>query len=104
MRVVLCSAGSGEKSVVVVLSAFSVSWFWSVQLWMLCRYCCTWACACCGLLCVDSTVMSSAYVMVFTFAGGSGRSDMYMLKSVGERTPPCGTPVFVFLCVEVAPW
>ena len=25
---------------------------------------------------------------------------MYMLKSVGESTPPCGTPVFVFLSVD----
>ena len=40
--------------------------------------------------------MSSAYVMVFTLGGGVGRSDMYMLNSVGDSTPPCGTPVFVF--------
>ena len=32
-------------------------------------------------------VMSSAYVTV--------RSDMYMLKSVGESSSPCGTPVFM---------
>ena len=29
-------------------------------------------------------------------------SDMYMLKSVGESTPPWGTPDFVFLSVDVA--
>ena len=39
--------------------------------------------------------MSSAYVKVLTFGGGAGRSDMYMLKSTGESTPPCGTPVLV---------
>ena len=33
---------------------------------------------------------------------GVGRSAVYMLKSVGESTPPCGTPVFVFLrCIFV---
>ena len=44
---------------------------------------------------VESIVMSSAYVMVLTLGGGAGRSDMYMLKSTGESTPPCGTPVLV---------
>ena len=29
-------------------------------------------------------------LMSFT---GAGDSDVYMLKIVGERTPPCGTPV-----------
>ena len=24
---------------------------------------------------------------------GGGKSEVYMLNSVGERTPPCGTPV-----------
>ena len=40
-------------------------------------------------------MMSSAYVIVCTCGGGGGRSAMYMLKSVGESTPPCGTPVFM---------
>lgn len=26
-----------------------------------------------------------------------------MLKSVGDRTPPCGTPVFICLCLEFVP-
>lgn len=29
-----------------------------------------------------------------------GRSDMYILKRVSESTPPCGTPVFVFLLMD----
>ena len=37
-------------------------------------------------------VMPSAYVVNCTEAGGSGRSEVYMLKCMGERTPPCGTP------------
>ena len=45
--------------------------------------------------------MSSAYVIVLTFGGGVGRSDMYMLKSVGDNIPPCGTPVFVLRCVDL---
>ena len=49
-----------------------------------------------GFVCVASIVMSSAYVMrVILSCWGVGISDMYMLKSVGDRTPPCGTPVFV---------
>ena len=43
-------------------------------------------------LCVDVMVMSSAYVVGFTGACGVGVSDVYMLKSVGDSTPPCGTP------------
>ena len=26
---------------------------------------------------------------------------MFMLKSVGDRTPPCGTPLLNWPCVEV---
>ena len=37
-------------------------------------------------------VMSSAYFVSFTGACGVGVSDVYMLKSVGDSTPPCGTP------------
>ena len=31
-------------------------------------------------------------VVNFTGACGVGLSDVYMLKSVGDTTPPCGTP------------
>ena len=48
--------------------------------------------------------MSSAYVIVWTFGGGVGKSAMYMLKSVGDSTPPCGTPVLVFLSLDVWCW
>jgi len=31
--------------------------------------------------------------------GGCGMSEVYMLKSMGERTPPCGTPdLLFFMC------
>ena len=39
--------------------------------------------------------------MSFPGACGVGVSDMYMLKSVGDRTPPCGTPVLNWRCVDV---
>ena len=53
-------------------------------------------------LCVDvMEVMSSAYVVSFTGACGVGVSDVYMLKSVGDRTPPCGTPFLNWRCVYV---
>ena len=35
---------------------------------------------------------SSAYDDICMFGGGDGMSCMYRLKSVGERTEPCGTP------------
>ena len=55
-----------------------------------------------GFVCVESIVMSSAYVMsVMLLFCGVGTSTVYMLKSVGDRTPPCGTPVFMFLRLEV---
>ena len=43
-------------------------------------------------VCDAVIVMSSAYVVSCTESGGSGMSEVYMLKSMGERTPPCGTP------------
>ena len=44
--------------------------------------------------------MSSAYVVSFTGAYGVGVSDVYMLNNVGDRTPPCGTPVLNWRCVD----
>ena len=49
-------------------------------------------------LCVDVMVMSSAYDVSFT---GVGVSDVYMLKSLGDRTPLCGTPFLNWRCVDV---
>ena len=57
-------------------------------------------CAVCILLWVLYIVMSSAYVIMCTFSGGCGMSDVYMLKSVGDRTPPCGTPVCCILICD----
>ena len=39
--------------------------------------------------------------MSFTGACGVGVSDVYMLKSVGDSTPPCGTPLLNWRCVDV---
>ena len=33
--------------------------------------------------------------------GGSGSFEVYMLKNVGERTPPCITPVLNWRWVDV---
>ena len=43
-------------------------------------------------MCGAVIVMSSAYVVICTESGGSGMSEVYMLNSMGERTPHCGTP------------
>ena len=43
-------------------------------------------------VCGAVIVMSSAYVVCCTESGGRGVSEVYMLKSIFERTPPCGTP------------
>ena len=53
-------------------------------------------------LCVDVMVMSSAKVGSFTGGCGVGVSDVHMLKSVGDRTPPCGTPFLNWRCVNVS--
>lgn len=87
------SAGSGVKSVVCVLLVFSISLLSRVHCTIVFKYCCICCCAVLYLGCVAVMVMSSAYVMMLMFwCVGSGMSAMYMLKSVGERTPPCGTP------------
>ena len=52
-------------------------------------------------LCVNVMVLSSAYVVSFTGACGVGLSDVYMLKSVGDRTPLCETPFLNWHCVDV---
>ena len=51
VSVVLYSAGSGVKSVVVVLDALRVGWFCLVQSYISCRYGCTCCCAMCGFVC-----------------------------------------------------
>ena len=45
-------------------------------------------------------VMSSAYDTICMLPGGNGSLDMYRLKSVGDRTPPCGTPCLTFLRLD----
>ena len=54
-----------------------------------------------GLVCVESRDTSSAYVMVWTFGGGSGRSAMYMLNRVGDSPPPCRTPVLMLFAFDL---
>ena len=40
--------------------------------------------------------MSSAYVISFILLfGGVGMFDVYILNSVAEGIPPCGTPIFI---------
>ena len=53
------------------------------------------------LVCVDVMVMSSAWAMTWTGALGGGMSAVYMLNSVSERTPPCGTPVLNGRCEDM---
>ena len=55
--------------------------------------------AMCMSLCVNVMVMSSAYVVSFTCTCGVRVSVVYMLNSVGDRTPSCGTPVLNWRCV-----
>ena len=86
--VVLYFAGSGVKSVVMVLDALRVSWFCLVQSYISCRYGCTCCCDMCGFVCVDRMVVLSANVTVVMFGDvGVGRSAVYVLKSFGESTP-----------------
>ena len=54
------------------------------------------------LMCVDSVVMSSAYVFSPTPSGVVGMSDMYMLKRIGESTPPRDIPYLSCLSLIVS--
>ena len=65
--------------------------FVCVHIWISCKYVSMFVMF--MLFCVDVMVMSSAYVVSFAGACGVGLSDVYMLNNVGDRTPPCGTPV-----------
>ena len=75
--------------------------FVRVHVCILCRYDWMFALAMFMSLCVDVMVMSSAYVVSFTGAYGVGGSDVYLLKSVGDSTPPCRTPFLNWRCVDV---
>ena len=79
---VLYSAASGVKRVHVCI---------------LCRYYWMFAFAMFMTLCVDVMVMY-AYVVSFTGAYVVGVADVYMLKSVDDRTPPCRTPFLNCRC------
>ena len=47
--------------------------------------------------CCAKIVISSAYVMTCVLGCvGTGMSCVNRLKSVGERTEPCGTPILKF--------
>ena len=46
-------------------------------------------------------MMSSTYVVSFTGTCSVGVSDVYMLNSVDDRTPPCETPVLNMRYVNV---
>ena len=52
-------------------------------------------------LCIDIMVMSSVYIASFTGTCGVGVSDVYMVNTVCDRTPPRGTPVLNLRCVDV---
>ena len=85
---VLYSAGSGVKRVLVVLSGLRWSWFFCVHEAISCKYGCSFACAICLFVSVDVIVMSSAKTVMLMLGGGDGMSEVYMLKRVGESTPP----------------
>ena len=52
-------------------------------------------------MCVEVMVMSSKYVVSFTGTCDVCILDVYILNSVVNRTPPCGTPVLNGHCVDM---
>ena len=76
------------NSVHVVLSELSMRLLSFIHVCNCYRYGCMHAFAAFLLVFIDVMVMVSAYEVSCSGAGGCGMFDMYMLKSVGERTPP----------------
>ena len=98
---VKCSAGCGVNSTVCVFEGARIRLFCLVQLYMSCRYACTCCLAVFMFVLVEGIVMSSAYAINFILLFGSvGMSDVCMLKTVGESTPPCGTLAFIVACFD----
>ena len=93
---VLLSSGSGVKRVHAVLSGLRMRLFVCVHVCMI-EVCFGYV----SVLCVDVMAMSSAYVVGLTDTSGVGVSDVYMLNSVGDMTPPSGTLVLDWRCVYV---
>ena len=79
----LYSAGSVVNRVQVVLHGFSVRLFSFVQAKTLCRYGCMYFLATLMLVCVDHDLNQCTWWWYVCNVNG-----------VGERIPPCGTPVF----------
>ena len=63
--------------------------------------CMLWLRSCCRMLIVDVMVMSAAYELSCSSTGGCGMYDVHLLRSVGERTPPLGTPLLNWRCVDM---
>ena len=57
--------------------------------------------ACYGMVSYSACYGMVSYSTCFTGACGDGVSNVYMLKSVGDSTPPCGTPFLKWRCVDV---
>ena len=93
-----CSLLYFVSSVVVDLEGATLSLLCVSHWESVLRYCCVCSAQMTGLLCEDVIVTSSAYEAMWMWGGGSGMSCMYRLKSVGDKTDPCGTP-FVMLRV-----
>ena len=84
----------------VVFSVLKIRLFVCVHTWILFRYGCRCVFVVFKFLCVVKMVIS-AYVMSCVCLGGGGMSEVYMLKSVGERMPFCVTPVLNWRWVDV---
>ena len=82
------------KRVHVVLSGLSMRLFICVHVCISCRYDWMFAFAIFMSLGVDVVCVGCQFYW-------RGVSDMYMLKSVGDSTPPCGTPFLNWLCVDL---
>ena len=94
-----CSSGWGVNIIVCVFEGLRIRICCLVQLNMSWRYKCTCCLAVFMFVWVERIVMSSSYVISFILLfGGVELSDVYILNSVGESTPPCVTPVFIVAC------
>ena len=89
-------SGSGVNSVQVVLSGLNMRLLYFIHMCICCNYGCMYALAAFLLVCVYVMVMSSAYEVSFSGAGGCGMSDAWVRR---RRLENASFKLALYCCV-----